>query len=119
MIIKMYWEQCHDFVVDDEGAFLLEADAAEAAEKLVPKLSPQERVKFDQMKDIYVATGSNGKARAGCYYFLVSSDTKELKFESAVVLSSDLSSRAASVKFLPDIQVGGVDDIDAINPAAY
>jgi hypothetical protein len=119
MIIKMYWKQCHDFVVDDEDAFLIEADAGETAEKLVPKLSPQERVKFDQMKDIYVATGSIGKTRAGCYYFLVSSDTKELKFESAVVLSSDLSSRAARVKSLPDIQVGGIDDIDAIDPTAY
>jgi hypothetical protein len=116
MIIKLYLERCHDFVVEEEDAFLLEVEAQEAAASLLPKLSPQERVKFDQMKDIYVAKATCGRATAGCYYFLVSRGAKEIKFESVAVLSSDLSARAERVKAITDLNISCLDDLDSFDP---
>lgn len=40
MILKTYWEKCHEFIVEEEDAFLLEADAGETSMKLLPLLSP-------------------------------------------------------------------------------
>jgi hypothetical protein len=117
--VKLFLGKCHDFVVEDEDAFLVEAEADEAVAALLPLLSPRERVKFDQMKDVYVAKATGGKANAGCYYFLVSRGAKEIKFESVAILSSDLSSRAESVATLPDVPIKSLDDIDSIDLASY
>jgi hypothetical protein len=119
MIVKMFWERCHEFVVEEEDAFLLEASTDEASEKLIPLLSPQEQTKFERMKDIYVAKATEGKARAGSYYFLVSRGAKEIKFESVAFLSSDVSGRGGEARFLPDIPISSVDDLDRIDPEAY
>jgi hypothetical protein len=119
MIIKLYLERCLDFVVEEEDAFLVEACAEDAAANFLPRLSPQEKVKFDQMKDVYVAKATAGRAAAGCYYFLVSRDTKEVKFESVAVLSSDLSSRAEKVRSVPDLRIERLDDLDSLDPARF
>jgi hypothetical protein len=118
MIVKMLWERCHDFVVEEEDAFLVEASADEATGKLLPLLSQRERMKFEQMKDFYVAKTTEGKARAGSYYFLVSRGAKEIKFESVALLSSDLSARGGRARFLPDIPISCIDDLDTIDPEA-
>jgi hypothetical protein len=119
MKLKLFWACCHDFVVEEEDAFLIEASAEEAAEKILPHLSPQEQVKYKQMKEVYMAKSTNGRANAGCYYFLVSREAKEVKFESVALLSSDLSSRGGAARALPDIQISSLDELDAIDPAAY
>jgi len=115
MIVKMFWERCHDFVVEEEDAFVIEASAEETTGKLFPLLSPREQLKFEQMKDFYVAKATDGKARAGSYYFLVSRGAKEIKFESVALLSSDLSSRGGKARFLPDIPISCIDDLDTID----
>jgi hypothetical protein len=119
MIVKMFWERCHDFVVEEEDAFLIEASSDEATGMLFPLLSPREQLKFEQMKDFYVAKATDGKARAGAYYFLISRGAKEIKFESVALLSSDLSARGGKTRFLPEISISSVDDLDTIDPEAY
>jgi len=118
VIIKFFWERCREFIVEDEDAFLVEATAEEASSIVIPLLSPRERVKFDQMKDIYVAKETSGRATAGSYYFLVSR-AKELKFESVAILTSDLSGRGGNVKAIPDIKIASIDELDKIDPSAY
>jgi hypothetical protein len=113
----MFWERCRDFVVEEEDAFLIEANADEACGYLLALLSPQEKVKFEKMREVYVAKNDEGRARAGCFYFLVSRGAKEIKFESVAILSSDLSARGGSVKFLPDIPISSIEGLDAIDPS--
>lgn len=119
VFVKMFWERCRDFVVEEEDAFLIEAGADEATGCLLPLLSPQEKLKFEKMRDIYVARSSAGRAREGCFYFLVSRGAKEIKFESVAILSSDLSSRGGAAKFLPDIELSRLEELDSIDPAKY
>jgi hypothetical protein len=119
MIIKMFWERCREFVVEEEDAFLIEASADEATGKLFPILSPREQMKFERMKDVYVGKTTDGKTRAGAYYFLISRGAKELKFESVAFLSSDLSERGGRARFLPDIPISRIEDLDAIDPDKY
>jgi hypothetical protein len=119
MIIKIYWERCHEFVVEEEDAFLIEASADEAAAKILPLLSPQEKLKFEQMKGVYVAKATSGMAHGGCYYFLVSRGARVIKFESVALLTSDLTARGGSPKVLPDIPLAGLDDLEAFDPSKY
>lgn len=119
MIIKMFWEKCSEFVVEDEDGYFIEAGPAEAMEKIVPALSKHEKLKFEQMKGIYVAKATDGIAREGCYYFLLSRDAQSIKFESVAFMTSDLSARGGKVKRLPDIPLERIEDISAIDPAAY
>ena len=118
MIIKMFWKNCHELIVEDEDAFLIEADKDEVSSVILPRLNSRERLKFDQMKGIYIAKETAGRAKAGSYYFLVSRE-KEIKFESVAILTADLSSRGGAVKILPDIAIGSLDDLDGVDPAAY
>jgi hypothetical protein len=111
MIIKLFWEGCSEFIVEEEDAFLLEADAVEALSTIVPALSQREQLKFEQMKDVYSA--------AGKYYFLVTRDAQEIKFESSAILSADMSGRGGKIKALPDLPVSRIEDVRSIDPSAY
>jgi hypothetical protein len=119
MILKLFWERCHEFIVEEEDAFLIEASPDEANAMLLPKLSPQESLKFSHMKDVYVAKATSGRATEGCYYFLVSRGAKEIKFESVALLSTDLSSRGGKAQALPDVPINSLEDLDSVDPAAY
>jgi hypothetical protein len=119
VIVKMFWEHCREFVVEEEDAFLVEVNAEEATGKLVPLLSPREQLKFEQLKDVYAAKASVGNAGAESYYFLVSRGAKEIKFESVAILSADLSARGGRTQALPSIPISSIDDLDAIDPGAY
>jgi hypothetical protein len=118
MIIKMFWERCSEFVVEGQDGFLIEADAEETRAKILPLLSPHEKLKFEQMKDFYVAKAVSGPAREGCYYFLVSRDAQAIKFESFAFLSSDQSARGGKLWALPDIPIAQVGEVGAIDPAS-
>lgn len=119
MFAKIFWERCAEFVVEDEDAFFIEASPDETAAKIVPRLSPHEKLKFDQMKDIYVAKATTGIVHEGCYYFLVSRDAGNIKFESVAFMTSDLSSRGGKTKLLPDIPIAEIEELASIDPAAY
>jgi hypothetical protein len=119
MNIKIFWEKCHEFVVEEEDAFFLEAGPDEAATKILPLLSPSEKIKFEQMKDIYIAKATRGIVHEGCYYFLISRGAHTIKFESVALLTSDLSARGGKAKALPDVSISSIEDIDSVNPAKY
>jgi hypothetical protein len=119
MIIKIYWEKCREFVVEEEDAFFIEASPDEALGKLFPMLSPQEKLKFEQLKDVYAVKDANGQALAGRYYFLVSRGAKVIKFESAALLTSDLAARGGKAMALPDILISSLDELDAFDPSKY
>jgi hypothetical protein len=119
MIIKMFWEKCSEFVVDEEDGFFIEASPDEALREILPALSPHEKLKFEQMKDIYVAKTTNGIAKEGCFYFLVSRDAQSIKFESVAFMSSDLSSRGGKLKPMPNIPIASIGELSAFDPAAY
>lgn len=119
MIIKIYWERCPLFVVEEEDAFFLEATPSEAEEKILPLLSPAEKLKFGQLKDVYIAKASSGIIHEGCYYFLVSRGAHVVKFESVALMTSDLAARGGKAKTLPDLPIAKVDDIDTIDPSQY
>ena len=106
-------------VVEDQDGFLVEVSPEEARDILLPVLSPHERLKFEQMKDVYVAKASQSGAREGCYYFLVSRDGQAVKFESSALLTSDQSGRGGSIKRLPDIPVSKIEEVSSIDPEAY
>lgn len=119
MVIKIFWERCPSFVVEEEDAFFVEATAEEAASQIVPRLSPHEKLKFEQMKDIYIAKDSSGMAHEGCYYFLISRGAHDIKFESVAFMTSDLSARGGKAKVLPDIKIDKIEDIDSVDPSKY
>jgi len=119
MIIKMYWEGCPEFVVEGEDGFVIEANQTEALGKIVPILSPHEKLKFEQMREFYMAKATVGIAREGCYYFLVSCDAQAVKFESVALLTSELSGRGGKVRMMPEIPIENVADVCNIDPAAY
>jgi hypothetical protein len=119
MKIKMFWESCSEFVVEGEDGFFIEASAAEAIERIIPSLSEHEKIKFQQMKDIYVAKTTNDLVHEGCYYFLVSRDGQAVKFESVAFMVSDLSSRGGKVRFMPDIPIAQIEEVSSIDPTAY
>ncbi len=119
MKLKAYWEKCHEFVVEEEDAFCIEAGEEETTGKILPLLSPQEKVKFEQMKDVYAVRTASGKAFADSYYFLVSRGARVIKFESAALLTSDLSARGGNAKVLPDIPISRLEDLDSIDPSKY
>jgi hypothetical protein len=115
MILKVFWEKCPTFVVEEEDAFFVEASAEETERSIFPQLSPQEKIKFEQLKDVYVAKKSDGLVREGCYYFLVSRDAHMIKFESVEFMTSDLSARGGKARVLPDIPIERIDDIDTVS----
>lgn len=119
MIIKMFWEKCSEFVVEEEDGFFIEASPEEAAQNIVPTLSPHEKLKFEQMKDVYVAKSTSGMAREGYYYFLVSRDAQSIKFESVAFMTSDLSSRGGTLKPIPDIPIAAIGELSSFDPTAY
>jgi hypothetical protein len=119
MFAKIFWERCAEFVVEDEDAFFIEASAEETIAKILPLLSQHEKLKFEQMKDIYVAKATTGIVHEGCFYFLISRDAVSIKFESVAFMTSDLSSRGGKTKRLPDIPLGKIEDLGSIDPAAY
>jgi hypothetical protein len=119
MNIKFFWEKCHEFVVEEEDAFFLEASPDEAVARILPLLSPSEKIKFEQMKDIYIAKATRGIVHEGCYYFLISRGAHTIKFESIALLTSDLSTRGGRVKALPDVSISSIEDIDSINTTRY
>lgn len=119
MIIKMYWERCPEFVLEEQDGYFVEATAEEANESIVPALSPHEKLKYDQMKEIYVAKATSGIAHEGCFYFLVSRDAQVIKFESVAFMTSDLSARGGAVKMMPDIRIERIFDVSAIDPSTY
>jgi hypothetical protein len=119
MVIKIYWEGCPSFVVEEEDAFFIEASKGEAESIIVPFLSPHEKLKFEQLKDIYIAKVSNGIVHQGCYYFLVSRGAHVVKFESVSLLTSDLSARGGKAKILPDIPIAKIEDIDSVDVSQY
>jgi hypothetical protein len=117
MTIKIFWERCNEFVIEEEDAFLVEASAEEALGKIYPLLSPQEKLKFEQMKDVYVAKSTTATAHEGCYYFLVSRGARLIKFESVALLTSDLSRRGGKARPVPDIHLSSIDEIDSVEMA--
>ena len=119
MIIKRFWERCSEFVVEEQDAFLIEANSMETENTIVPTLSPHEKLKFDQMKEVYFAKASGGGATEGCFYFLVSRDAQSIKFESVALLTADLSGRGGKVKVLPDLSISKIEDVSSIDPDAY
>jgi hypothetical protein len=119
MVLKIFWERCPLFVVEEEDAFFLEANPAETDAKILPLLSAAEKVKFDQLKDVYIAKASSGLVHEGCYYFLVSRGAHVIKFESVALLTSDLAARGGKAKVLPDLPVAKIEDIDSIDAAKY
>jgi hypothetical protein len=118
MIVKYFWPLCGQFVVEDEDAFLVEANAAETATLLYPLLSPREKIKFDALKDVYRAKSTTDCLCEGCYYFLVSQGAHELKFESSALPGSEVARQGGGMRRIPDISVNKIEDIAAINPAA-
>jgi hypothetical protein len=116
MIIKMLWEKCPEFVVEEEDAFFIEASLDETVQKILPALSAQERIKFDQLKDIYVAKETMGLARGGSFYFLVSRGAQAIKFESVSFLSSDFSARGGRVRSIADRTISELSEIESIDP---
>jgi hypothetical protein len=119
MVIKIFWERCPVFVVEEQDAFFIEATSDEAAKLILPILSPHEKLKFEQLKDIYIAKASSGIAHEGCYYFLASRGVHDVKFESVALMTSDLSARGGKAKVLPDIRIEKIEDIDSIDPTKY
>jgi hypothetical protein len=119
MVVKIYWERCPLFVVEEEDAFFLEASPSETESSILPFLTPAEKVKFEQLKDVYIAKASSGIVHEGCYYFLVSRGAHVVKFESIALMTSDLSTRGGKAKTLPDLPIAKVADIDAIDPSKY
>jgi hypothetical protein len=119
MVIKIFWERSPAFVVEEEDAFFIEATADEAKNLLFPILCPQEKIKFEEMKDIYVAKSSEGLAREGCYYFLISRGAHTVKFESVSFMASDLASRGGKIKILPNLPISKIEDIDEIDVTKY
>ena len=119
MTIKRFWDRCSEFVVEEQDAFLIEANSAETTSTILPNLSPHEKLKFDKMKEVYVARTSNGGAHEGCFYFLVSRDAQSIKFESVALLTADLSGRVGKVKVLPDISIAKIEEVSSIDPDAY
>lgn len=119
MIIKMFWERCPEFIMEEEDAFIIEASKEETYDKILPLLSPHEMLKFEQMKDIYVSKSSEGGTCEGCYYFLVSRGAGAVKFDSAAILSADLSKRGGKTRVFPNIAISGIEDIDGIDPDRY
>ena len=114
MIVKMFWEHCPEFVVEEEDAFFIEVTGKEAAEKVFPALSPQEKLKFEQMKDVYVAKTTNEYAREGSYYFLVTRGAHEIKFESVAFMSSDLSARGGKAWSVPPVAIESFSELDSM-----
>ncbi len=119
MLIKLFLERSNEFVVEGEDGYFVEANASEAMSAILPALSPPEKLKFEQMKDIYVAKSSSGAVHEGCYYFLVSRDAQAIKFESAAFMTSDLSARGGKVKVIPDVPISRIEDLIAFDPSAY
>ena len=119
MFVKMFWESCPEFVVEEEDAFLIEANPAETSEKVLPALSAHEKLKFEQMKDIYCAKATTGRVHEGCYYFLVSRDAHTIKFESVAIMSADLSARGGKARPMPDLPVAAIADLGSIDPTKY
>jgi hypothetical protein len=117
MLIKMFWESCSEFVIENQDGFLIEASPAETLELIVPVLSPHERLKFESMKDHYISKKTDC-GRAGMYYFLVSRDAQMIKFESAAFFASDLSSRGGTILTMPDIPIDRIEDICHIDTRA-
>jgi hypothetical protein len=118
MIIKLYWERCAEFVMDEQDGYLIEATPAETLEFIVPALNPHERLKFESMKDIYIAKPTNGTLDGGCFYFLVSRDGQAVKFESRAILTTDLSSRGGKISPMPDIPIARLEDVCTFVPSA-
>jgi hypothetical protein len=115
MTLKMLWEGCPAFVVEEEEAFFIEATKSEALSSIVPLLSPHEKIKFEQLKDTYIAKASNGFVREGCFYFLISRGAHIIKFESVALMTSNLEDRGGRVKILPDIPIARIEDIDSVD----
>ena len=106
--------------MEDQDGLLIEVSPEEARDVLLPVLSPHERLKFEQMKDIYVAKSSpQSGANEGCYYFLVSHDGQAVKFESFALLTSDQSGRGGSIKRLPNIPISKIEEVSSIDPDDY
>jgi hypothetical protein len=119
MIVKFMWPACGQFVVEDEDAFFVEASVEETKALLYPLLSQRERIKFDSLKDVYQAKSTTDSVCEGCYYFLVSRGAHELKFESSALPTSDVAKQGGGIRRIPDITVARIEDISAIDPAAY
>lgn len=118
MKAKLFWHRCPLFVLDEDDAVFLEVSPAELEAKILPYLNPAERLKFDQLKEVYVAKASSGMVTEGCYYFLVSKSVHAIKFESVALFTSDLASRGGEVWALPDLpldSVEAIDSLDAVN----
>lgn len=119
MIVKFVWPACGQFVIEDEDAFLIEASAEETKALLYPLLSQREKIKFDSLKDVYRAKATTESLREGCFYFLVSREAHELKFESSALPTSDVAAQGGGMRRIPDIAVAGIEELSAIDPAAY
>jgi hypothetical protein len=119
MILKIFWERCPLFVVEEEDAFFIEATPAEAEERILPFLSPTEKLKFEQLKDVYIAKASSGIVHEGCFYFLISRGAHVIKFESVSLLTSDLSSRGGKSKALPELTIAKIEDVDSVDTSKY
>jgi hypothetical protein len=119
MILKIFWKRCPLFVVEEEDAFFIEVSPPEVEEKILPLLSPAEKVKFEQLKDVYISKASSGIVHEGCYYFLVSRGAHVVKFESVALMTSDLAARGGTAKVLPDLPIAKVEDIDTVDPSKY
>jgi hypothetical protein len=114
MVVKLLWKGSSEFIVEGQDGYFIEASAEETRDKILPALSAHERMKFDHMKDIYVATKTSGIITEGCYYFLVSCDAQTVKFESAEFLTTDLSTRGGKISSIPDLQITTVEEICSI-----
>jgi hypothetical protein len=114
MTVKLLWENCSEFVVEGQDGFFIEASQGETIGKILPALSAHEKLKFDQMKNFYVAATTGGFTNEGCYYFLVSRDAQTIKFESAEFIDSDLSVRGGMISILPETMITRIDEITGI-----
>jgi len=116
MIIKMYWAACGKFAMEETGAYILEATEEEARTVLLPKMNKQELIKFERMKDIYVAAEDTDIVKKGRFYFLVSEDGQDIKFESSAMPAVESARENSGLKRMRFIEVSTIEDIETLKP---
>lgn len=116
MTIKLYWAACGKFAIEETGAYFLEATKEEVETKLLPRMNKQELIKFETMKDVYVAPGDTDLVKKGRYYFLVSDDAQDIKFESSALPAAEFARGNSNLKPVRTVEIERIEDIETVKP---
>jgi len=112
----MYWAACGKFAIEETGAYFLEATEEEVRTVLLPKMNKQELIKFERMKDVYASAEDTDIVKKGRFYFLVSEDGQDIKFESSAMPAAEFSRGNSGLKKMRPTEISKIEDIEALKP---